>query len=202
MQQNKDEVVIYVINIESYFFYIIAKKFKMKRGILSIILAIIIFAPSIAQKDGEVKWYSVEDVDQLLKEDPKPIFIDAYTDWCGWCKRLDADTFSNPIIAKYLNDNFYPVKFDAESSKPVTFLGNEFINDGKAGKAHQLAVALMQGRMGYPTVIFMNEKGELLAPVPGYKQPQELEPYLVFFAEKRYVSENWEAFQKSFKGSF
>ena len=141
-------------------------------------------------------------MEQLLKDNPKPIFIDAYTDWCGWCKRLDKDTFSNPIIAKYLNENFYPVKFDAESNKPVTFLGNEYINDGKAGKAHQLAVALMQGRMSYPTVIFMTEKGEMITPVPGYREPKDFEPLLVYIAEKKYTTEDFESFQKTFKGSF
>ena len=152
-------------------------------------------------QDG-VKWYTIEEADALLKSDPKPLFIDAYTDWCGWCKKLDKDTFSDPIISEYLNTNFIPVKFNAESKEAVTFLGREFINDGKAGKAHQLAVALLQGKMSYPTVIFMSEEGELLSPLSGYKTPKEIEPFLVFMGEKKFLNEKWEDFSKNFKSSF
>ncbi|HUS87224.1 MAG TPA: DUF255 domain-containing protein [Bacteroidales bacterium] len=164
---------------------------------------LISLAPVLKAQDGEkVKWYSVGDINRLLMAEPRPVFIDAYTDWCGWCKELDKRTFSDTIIAKYLNENFYPVKFDAESKEAVTFLGKEYVNDGKFGKAHQLAFNLLQGRLSYPTVVFLNEKGELLAPVPGYREPKGFEPILVYFSEKRYLAESWEDFIKSFKGSY
>ncbi len=54
-------------------------------------------------KAQTVKWYSFEQAVKLNKQNPKKIFIDVYTDWCGWCKRMDKVTFSNPVIAKYLN---------------------------------------------------------------------------------------------------
>jgi len=168
-----------------------------------IITFVLITGNLLSGQQGEkVHWYSIEDVDKILAENPKPLFIDSYTDWCSWCKKLDKDTFSDPVIAKYLNDNFYPVKFNAESKEPVTFLGKEFINDGKAGKAHQLAVALMQGKLSYPTVIFMNERGELLAPVPGYMGPKDFEPILVYFGEQKYLTQKWDEFKADFKGSF
>ena len=168
-----------------------------------IITFVLITGNLLSGQQGEkVHWYSIEDVDKILAENPKPLFIDSYTDWCSWCKKLDKDTFSDPLIAKYLNDNFYPVKFNAESKEPVTFLGREFINDGKAGKAHQLAVGLMQGKLSYPTVIFMNEKGELLAPIPGYMEPKDLEPLLVYFGEQKYLTQKWDEFRADFKGSF
>ena len=153
-----------------------------------------------AQQGTSVHWYGADDFDMLIAKNDRPIFIDAYTDWCGWCKKLDKDTFSDPVIAGYLNDNFYPVKFDAESKEPVTFMGREFINDGTAGKAHQLAVALMQGRMSYPTVIFLNEKGELLAPVPGYRGPADFEPLLAYFGGGKYLEQGFEEFTKTFTG--
>ena len=170
-----------------------------------LIFAVIVSAalPAVSAQEG-VNWYSIDQVDELLKTNPKPVFIDAYTDWCGWCKKLDKDTFSDPVIASYLNENYIPVKFDAESKEPVTFMGRQFINDGKSGRTHQLAVALLpiQGRIGYPTVVFLNEKGELLTPVSGYKTPRDMEPMLVFFAEKHYLKSNWEEFMKTFKGSY
>lgn len=172
----------------------------MKRLILLAFITILFSHVSLSQE--KVNWVKIEKLDEVLKSNPKPIFIDAYTDWCGWCKRLDKDTFSHPVIAAYLNEHFIPVKFNAESKTPITFSGREFINDGKSGRAHQLAVALMQGQMSYPTVVFLNEKGELLSPVPGYREPKDFEPLLVFFGEKKYLTEKWEDFLKNFKGSF
>lgn len=167
----------------------------------TILAFLFISAAYISAQDG-VKWYTIEEADALLKTDPKPVFIDTYTDWCSWCKRLDKDTFSDPIIAEYLNENFIPVKFNAESKEPVTFLGKEFINDGKYGKSHQLAIALLRGDMSYPTMVFLSEKAELLGPIKGYMKPMEMEPYLVFMGESRYLTEKWEEFSKNFEGSF
>jgi thioredoxin-related protein len=116
---------------------------------------------------------------------------------------MDKDTFTNNVIADLLNNKFYAVKFNAEGKEKVDFLGQTFINDGKAGNAHQLAVALLQGQLSYPTVVFLipQSDGNLgRAPVPGYKAPKEMEVLLSFFADKNYETQKWEDFQKTFKG--
>ncbi len=151
---------------------------------------------------SKVKWYTVQEAEKLAVKTPKPIFIDTYTDWCGWCKKMDNETFTHDVIANLLNDKFYPVKFDAEGSESVTFLGQTFVNDGKAGKAHQLAVALLQGQLSYPTVVFLTQKdGKFgVTPVPGFKQPKEMEMLLSFFADKAYETQKWDDYQKNFVG--
>ena len=175
----------------------------MRKFIISaavILLSLVSHETVTAQQESIVKWYGADDFDMLIAKNDRPIFIDAYTDWCGWCKKLDKDTFSDPVIAEYLNNNFYPVKFDAESKETITFMGQKFVNDGSAGKAHQLAVALMEGQMSYPTVIFLNEKGELLTPVPGYRGPADFEPLLAYFGGKKYLEQKFEDFTKTFTG--
>jgi thioredoxin-related protein len=167
-----------------------------------IISAVIATSTSLtAQNSGKVNWYSIEEAEKLAEKSTRPLFIDTYTDWCSWCKKLDSDTFSNPVIAEILNTKFYPVKFNAEGKDAVTFKGNKFINDGKNGRTHQLAIALLQGKMGYPSVVFFNEKIELLTVVPGYKSARDMEPILVFFADKVYETKKYDEFTASFKGS-
>ena len=169
------------------------------KSLLAFIVLAFTFQIASAQ-ESEVKWYTIEEAEQLIKKEPRPIFVDTYTDWCGWCKKLDKDTFSHPVIAEILNTKFYAVKFDAEGSDEVTFQGKKFINDGKTGKTHQLAISLLQGRLSYPTVVFLTEKGELISPVPGYRTAKDMEPLLIYFAEKKYETTEWEKFNASFKG--
>jgi thioredoxin-related protein len=150
----------------------------------------------------KIHWYSFEEAYKLNKKKPKKIFIDVFTDWCGWCKKMDADTFTNPIISGYMSKHFYCVKLNAERKDTVIIDGVKFTNPNPSGKrsTHQLAIELLKGNMSYPSYVFLNEKSQWLTVISGYQVSKEFEPILHYFAEDAYQKTPWEDFKASFEG--
>ncbi|MGZ4033788.1 MAG: thioredoxin family protein [Bacteroidia bacterium] len=150
---------------------------------------------------GPVKWYTFAEAVELQKKNPKPIMVDIYTSWCGPCKMMSANTFGNEIIAKYLNDKFYPVKFNAETRDTVKFNGVMFANKNPAGTqrpVHDFAASILDGNLRYPSIVFLNEEIKRLQIFTGYYTPDQFEPYLKFFGSGKYKDTKWEDFQKTF----
>ena len=168
--------------------------------ILSVSALLLISISGLAQEISNVKWYSIEEAEKLNKQQPRKIMIDVYTDWCGWCKKMDKETFNHPVIADYINENYYPVKLDAESKEEIVFNGTTYKHVAQGARGyHELAAGLLNGKMSYPSVAYMNEKMELLGVIPGYLTAQKIESLLNYIAEDKYTSESLEEYQKNFK---
>ena len=163
------------------------------RNIFIGLFLLLLVSPLSAQN---IKWYTWEEASELTKTNPKKVFVDVYTDWCGWCKRMDATTFKDAEIVKYLNDNFYPVKFNAEQKDQIDFGGKEFkfVAQGRRG-VHQLAYALLDGRLGYPAFVLLDETFARIMISPGYKKVPQLKQELTFANEEHYKTMSWESFK-------
>ncbi len=150
-----------------------------------------------AQDTSAVKWYTWEEAVALHKKRPKKIFVDTYTAWCGWCKRMDKVTFTNPEVAAYLNKHFYPVKLDAEQRADIHFNGEvfKFVETSNGKGVHTLAYSLLDGRMSYPSMVYLNEKFERIMISPGYKEAPDLLKELRFAAEEAYKTTTWEEYR-------
>jgi thioredoxin-related protein len=172
---------------------------------LGLIIAGSSIAQSHASKSSPVKWMTFEQAVEKNKIDKRKIFVDVYTDWCGWCKVMDKNTFADPVVAKLLNEKFYPVKFDAEQTADVLFNGTtfKFVPYGNKG-THQLAAALLNNQLSYPTVTFLEEDFSAVYPIPGYRKPEEFHPYLIFFSENQHKKgqNSYAEFMKTYKSPY
>lgn len=155
-----------------------------------------------AMAQETINWMSIEEAEARCAEEPRMIFIDVYTDWCGWCKRMDKSTFANPVIAKYMNEHFYTVKLNAETSDTITFKGQQFWGyvrpDGRNG-SNRLARLLLNGKLSYPSYVFMNEELTVLQVIGGYQEARQFEVMIHFFGDKIYNVMSSEDFIKDFK---
>lgn len=159
------------------------------------IFAIAILTTLSLKAQEKINWISLEKAVELQKKTPKKILIDMYTVWCGPCKMLDKNTFGNNSVAKYINAHYYAVKFNAEGNEVLTFKGKLYENPNynpkkakRRNSAHQLAKVL--GVRAFPTIVFLNENADLVAPLKGYQTPKQLEVYLKLFKGEEYKKIN------------
>jgi thioredoxin-related protein len=126
-------------------------------------------------------------------ETQRPVLVDVYTDWCGWCKRMDRDVYSRPEVRDYLARHFVTVRLNAESAEPASYEGRQF-----TGRT----LAMRFGISGYPTTIFLRPAGEHLVNVPGYVPADHFLMLLRYIGDGHMDrGESFEAFAKNPDGS-
>ncbi|OWY19764.1 DUF255 domain-containing protein [Sphingobacteriales bacterium UPWRP_1] len=163
--------------------------------------------PNMASNPAEaslINWIGIEELEAKMKQEPRKVVVDLYTDWCGWCKRMDKATFQHPDVADYINKNFYAVKFNAENPNTISFNGKqwEFMQNGRRG-TNRLAATLIlgenaTGRIGYPTIAFMDENLQRINAFPGYKTPDKFEALMKYIAQNEYKKQSLEQFMRTF----
>ncbi len=126
----------------------------------------------------DINWLSLEQAEAEMKKSPeKPLFIDFYTDWCGWCKKMDGSTFKESEVVKHINDNYIPVKFDAESKSEVKFRGKtyKYVKPQTGGRGvNSFAYFSLRGKLSYPAYAVINNSGKLERLLLGFMPKDKL----------------------------
>ncbi|TMQ67669.1 MAG: DUF255 domain-containing protein [Candidatus Eisenbacteria bacterium] len=122
------------------------------------VLLLMVAQPAHSE-DTPLAWRDWDSGFKEARRQKRIVLVDVYTDWCGWCRRMDRDVYSRPEVREYLQRTFVTVKLDAEADK----LG---LYQGKA--ATWRALAAQFGVNGYPTTVFLRPEGEYITRVPGY----------------------------------
>lgn len=158
----------------------------------------------------EINWMTMNEALAAQKKQPKKIFMDVYTVWCGPCILLEKRTLKNKDVVTYINKHYYAVKFNAEGQEEVTYNNFKYTNpnykEGRKGRNSQHLLAHALKIQGYPSLVFFDETSKVIAPVAGYKTPKQLELYLKMIHNNDYkkltTSDAFKAYEQSFVSTF
>ncbi len=159
-----------------------------------------------AQEDKpQIDWITWQEAEKRMADEPRKVLVDVYTKWCGPCKMMNQTTFQDPTVVEYVNKHYYAIKFDAEGPETVEFKGSVFKNEGydpnKTGRnsTHDLtrAIAPVNGRIAYPTIVYMNEDFQIVTPVQGFQKTPQIMPILSFIAEEAYKTQTFQEYTSS-----
>jgi thioredoxin-related protein len=160
----------------------------------------------VAQEDKpKIDWITWQEAEKRMADEPRKVLVDVYTKWCGPCKMMNKTTFQDPTVVEYVNKYYYAIKFDAEGPETVEFKGSVFKNEGydpnKTGRnsTHDLtrAIAPVNGRIAYPTIVYMNEDFQIVTPVQGFQKTPQIMPILSFIAEEAYKNQTFQEYTSS-----
>jgi thioredoxin-related protein len=125
----------------------------MKRYLWAILTGFMVVASARAET---VNWQA--DFDKAVasaKKDGKLVVVDVYTDWCGWCKKLDKDVYADPKVIQKLAKDFVAVKINPEKTARAADLARQF------------------GTRAYPHIVFVNGDGKKIGEIGGYVPADE-----------------------------
>ena len=160
-------------------------------ALLAILSVGFVSKPLVEEKaTAGINWIDIEKAEALAKEDGKKILVDVYTDWCGWCKKMDKATYENAEVVDYINKNYHAVKFNAEQREDVVVKGRtfKFVAQGRRGY-HELAAGMLQGKLSYPATVFLDRNFDMLTNIPGYQPPNSMMAFLSYFKDELYTKQ-------------
>lgn len=157
---------------------------------LALIVSVLVFTNFGVNAQELKDWYSWnEAIDAYTNKQAKKLFIDVYTDWCGWCKKMDASTFQDPEIKQILEKHYYGIKLDAEMKDTILFNNHAFYNINPNDKrgVHTLAASLLESNMSYPSFVILDENFNRVYIIKGFQDVEKLKGVLLFFANNEHI---------------
>ena len=161
----------------------------------SLTIIVFILFVNISFSQDKIDWMTWDEAIIQSEKDsiPKKVFLDLYTDWCGWCKRMDQTTFADTKVAQHINANYYPVKMDAEMRDTILYADNTFVNSNpdpntpKRKGVHMLAYSLLEGSLSYPSYVVLDENKARITILKGFKSVDDLMASLTFFTQNQHL---------------
>ena len=134
---------------------------------------------SSEEKTSEgIQWMSYDAGLQKAAKENKHVFIDFTAKWCGYCKKMDRETFSKPEVIDMINKSFVPVRVDGDSQQELNIDGYKITESNLTKQEF--------GVRGYPTFWFLKSDGTKLGAITGYRPADVMIDALTFVRDGKY----------------
>jgi thioredoxin-related protein len=150
------------------------------------VLLVVGMSLPVRAQSPEFRWFDPASGLEEARRSGKPMLIAVYTDWCSWCRRMDREVYSRSDVQAYLGRTFVPIRLNAEDTE------SRFVFRGQTVTPAQLARAFRVS--GYPTTLFLEPDGTLIAPLPGYHPPDRFLLILGYVGERAFERMPFEDF--------
>jgi len=157
---------------------------------------------SYAQETQPVlQWYSWSEGTAKAAKENKKILLYVYTATCGWCRKMENETFQNAKVAALARTDFVPVKLNAADNSELEFKGKtyRFVHSSGQRGYNALAAKMLDGRLSFPSIVFLDEAQDILQSFAGYKPVEEFLPIAVYYGGDYFKTMPWSAFQKKYE---
>lgn len=159
----------------------------MKNWILFFVIQMVFLA---CDSDEKLKWLEWEAGEKAMTNGNKKALVWVYDPGCPTCEEAEQRIFNTPEINQYLNQHFIPIKLSGKRKEPITTKGRTYyFRSGLNGyHFHDLAQGITQSKetISYPQLVFLDENMDVIAPLDGNIQPDELDLLLHFVAEEQF----------------
>lgn len=188
----------------------IVKNMKTKKSglmygkTIAVVILMVVFQLSVFSLNAQVEWTTVEEMGSLdYKKNEKLGFIDFSTSWCGWCKKLDKETFANDTVARILNKYYHAAKFDAESKDDVKWKNDIYKNPDLTKRTiHSFTKHIIIGKITFPTTVVLDRQMNVINVLPGFYPAKDFVKVLWYFVDDNYKKLNFESFLADFDSKF
>lgn len=137
-----------------------------------------------AQKQQEINWKSWSELEEAIRNEPKPVFLFFEAEWCAYCKKIKREVFTKKQVIKKLNNNYYTLKMDVERQDTIYFDGVSFINEQartQRNGIHQLPLLFASREaktFSLPATVILDKQFEVVQRVFEYYTSEELMGFL------------------------
>ena len=160
------------------------------KTIKTLLILLVILISTTGSKAGEkleLKWRKFDTGIAEAKKAKKKILVDVYTDWCKWCKKLDAEVYTDAKVVDYVNKNYIPIKINGESKEKLVYKGESTTEAG---------LSQMFGVTGFPTILFLDSNGDAINKLGSFVPADQFLPIIQYIGGDHYKKISFDEFTK------